>query len=162
MYQADRFLEYAAEHLKQKITPESMDEIRDLRKSDINRQTVMLRRRERELKLRKYEMQHRAEASYMLQHIETTRARMVYLRNKADKLQHGQTVYQEKLDASDGKDHESLDRLLEYQANVASLEKEIMQTQEEIKAVERQYEMNLKNIAALNSSIEQRSAIERE
>ena len=162
MYQADRFLKYAAEHLKQKITPESMDEIRDLRKSDIYRQTLTSRLRERQLILREHEMKLRTEGDYMLKRIEETRARMAYLRGRRDSLQHGQAVYQEKLDASDGKDHESLDRILEYQANVTSLEKEIMQTQEEIKAVERQYEMNLKNLAELNMAIKKQYAIERE
>lgn len=162
MYQADRFLEYAAEHLKQKITPESMDEIRDLRKSDLARKVEMLKLQEEELKLQECEMKHRDEASHMLRRIEAKRARMVYLHDKANKLQHGQAVYQENLDRSNGKDHESLDRLLDYQAKVASLENDIMQTNKEINVLEEQYQMSLKNYDNLNRSIKKLSALIRE
>jgi hypothetical protein len=44
MYQADRFLELAAEHLEQKVTPEIMDEIReirDIRIRDLDRQVEL-------------------------------------------------------------------------------------------------------------------------
>ena len=40
MYQSDRFLEFAAEHFKQDVKPEIVDEVRDLRMHDLKKHKV--------------------------------------------------------------------------------------------------------------------------
>lgn len=136
MYQADRFLEYAAKLLKQKIAPESMDEIRDLRRRDLDRSAELLKRREDELELRADETRLQAKAEEAMQRLEASRTRFAYLHDKFNYLQHGQAVNQEKLDRSGGEDHQSLDGLLELRAKAASAEREMAQVRAEIAALE--------------------------
>jgi PIN domain-containing protein len=49
MYQADRFLEFATEHLKQTIADTTLSEIREMRRRDIEAHHLELQRREREI-----------------------------------------------------------------------------------------------------------------
>ena len=125
MYQADRFLGYAAEHLKQEITPESMHEIRDLRKRDRDWNAKELSRVEEELRLREDEMRLGAKVEEALKRLESARSLMTYLRDKTSQLQHGEAVYQEKLHRSGGEDRESIERLYELKDAAALIERKM-------------------------------------
>jgi hypothetical protein len=140
LYQADRFLELAAEHLKQKVTPESMDEIReirDIRVRDLDRQAELARRHDEklslreerrfreEIRLREEEAMLRSRLSDSRERLESLRARVDYHRKNVLQLEHGQAIYQEKLDRSHGEDHESLEGYMELQRHRAAAEAEL-------------------------------------
>ncbi len=158
MYQADRFLGYAAEHLKQEITPESMHEIRDLRKRDRDWNAKELSRVEEELRLREDEMRLGAKVEEALKRLESARSLMTYLRDKTSQLQHGEAVYQEKLHRSGGEDRESIERLLELKDTAASIEREMARVYEEISVTEREYAMAQDMLAKLRRITAQRFA----
>lgn len=156
MYQADRFLEYAAQYLKHEVTPASMDEIRDLRKRDLDRHIEMMRRHERAKRLQANELSLRARVIETMERLEASRARMVYLQQQANQIRHGQAVYQENLNRSGGKDQDSLERFLEMQSEVAAIERQIAQAHKETKAIEREYASAQHMLADMQRLTEQR------
>ena len=153
MYQADRFLGYAAKHLKQQIAPASMDEIRDLRMRDLDAEVLWRRKKEMTLQdaeaLSRWEVvmrfresdELRAKLKEARERLESSSARLVYLQDKADQLQRGLAVYREKVDRSGRKDHESLKRFLELSDEAASITREIAQTQGEMAVIEKEFAM---------------------
>lgn len=173
MYQADRFLELAAEHLKQKVTPESMDEIReirDLRVRDLDRKAELARRREEKIRhfeerrFREEIMFHEEEAmlrtklSASRERLESSRANLEYLRNRVAHLEHGQNIYQEKLDRSRGEDHESLEKYMELRMQSSAAEAELSQAREELMMLEAEYAKFQHMSADFQRMIEQRFA----
>ncbi|HUT93417.1 MAG TPA: PIN-like domain-containing protein [Thermoguttaceae bacterium] len=155
MYQADRFLEYAAKHLKQVVTSESMDEIRDLRKRDLARRAEMLRRREDAMRLRQEEAMLRASVHEAAKRLQSLHARMAYLEEKERQFQHGRAVCQERLDRSHGEDHESLEKLLEFKAKADSAQRELMRVHEELATIEREHAVALERLEGLERMAEQ-------
>lgn len=135
MYQADRFLEFTADHLKQQITPASVNEIRDLRRQD-------LARRNRLLKLREEEAMLRAEAREAEHRLSASQARMAVLLQKAKELQHWQAIRQERLSASDVQDSERLDEMFMSKKNAEVAETELRQLRQELEAIQREYAMH--------------------
>jgi len=132
MYQADRFVEYAAKHIKQQIPQASMDEIRDLRRRDRDQHAEMVRR-EGEAKFRRAEaLSHEEEMSYprldifrlraeeALRRLQNSRIRLTDRQAKLDRMQQLQALLKEKPDRSQGEDHETLARLAELSEEVAS------------------------------------------
>jgi hypothetical protein len=174
MYQADRFLEHAAKRLEQKIAPESMVEIREVRnltKRNLDREAEIARLRNEEIRLREElkvremrireeimlrdeEMMHRARTNEARERLETSMRRLHLLREKAARLEHGQAVYQEKLDRSRGEDHESLEKLLDMQRQAAAAEREIAEVQEEMRAMENECATSQHLIAELQRTTE--------
>lgn len=134
MYQADRFLEYAADHLKQAITPASVDEIRDLRRQDLARRNRLLTLREEEIMLR-------TRASETEQRLSASQARMAVLLEKAKELQHWQVIRQDRLSASEANDSERIDEIFMSKKNAEVVEIELRQLRQELEAVQKEYVM---------------------
>ena len=147
MYQADRFLQFTADHLKQEITPASVDEIRDLRRQDMVRRDRLLRLREEEamLRIRVREAEERMKVSG---------ARMSHLMKKAEELRRWLSVGEERLSASDSKDSESLDRMSEFRrkAEVAAIE--LRQVHQELETIERDYAVSQQRLSELEQITE--------
>lgn len=161
MYQADRFLELAAEHLDQKVTPASMDEIReirDLKKRDLDWRAELARRHEEELRLREEDAMLRSRLSASRERLESSRARMEYLRDRVLQLEHGQAVYQERLDRSRGEDHESLEKYMELRRQCMSAEAELAQARDELMMMESEYAKFQHVFAEFQRMTEQRFA----
>ena len=64
---------------------------------------------------------------------------MEYLRVRVAQLEHGQAVYQEKLDRSHGEDHESLERYMEIRMQSTAAEADFTQAREELMMLEAEY-----------------------
>jgi hypothetical protein len=173
MYQADRFLELAAEHLKQKVTPESMDEIReirDLRIRDLHLQKELARRREEDMRLldekrfreeimiREEEAMLRSKASVAHERLQSTRSRLEYIRERTAKLERGQAIYLEKLGRSAGEDHESLEKHMDLQRRRDAAEAELVQAREELSMIESEYAKLQSDLANIQRLTKQRFA----
>lgn len=151
MYQADRFFEFAAEHLKQKITPASVDEIRDLSRSDLDRHHKIIRLHEEEamLRARVHEIQARMAASS---------SQMDYLRKKAAEMEHWKKLSYERLAVSAGEDQESLDKFLEFKKNSEMAELELNRLHLELATLESEYMVSQKKLADFKQAAEQHAA----
>ncbi|MDD2271385.1 MAG: PIN domain-containing protein [Desulfuromonadaceae bacterium] len=151
MYQADRFFEFAAEHLKQKITPASVDEIRDLSRSDLARQHKLIRLHEEEamLRARVHEVQERMAVSS---------AQKEYLQKKVTEMELWKNLSYERLAASAGEDQESLDKFLEFKKNSEMAEMELSRLHHELAKSERDYMMSQQKLAEFRQAVEQRAS----
>jgi chromosome segregation ATPase len=110
------------------------------------------------MSFREEEAIFRARISDARERMEASRVLMDYLREKALQLQHGQAVYQEKLDRSGSEDKESLERLLDIQRQAANAERELAQTREEMRAMESEYAMEQHRLTDLQKTTGQRFA----
>jgi hypothetical protein len=151
MYQADRFFEFAAEHLKQKMTPASVDEIRDLSRSDLARQHRIMRLQEEEEMLR-------ARVHEVQKHIEVSSSRMDFLQKKVAEMEHWKNLSYERLAVSAGEDQEILDKYLELKKNSEMAEMELNRLHNEIAMLEREYMMSQKKLAEFKQAAEKRAA----
>ncbi|MDA8151211.1 MAG: PIN domain-containing protein [Acidithiobacillus ferrooxidans] len=169
MYQADRFLELAATHLEQKITPESMDEIReirDLRKRDMDRNAALFLHREEEtmvrdeMKFRKEEIALIARATITRERLDASRMRLQQLRDKLAQLQHAKIIFDKNQEQPGGEGYEALEKILEARrlAEIDDLEKELRLTYEESATIEHEYMSIQYMLTGLHKSTEQRFA----
>lgn len=147
MYQADRFFEFAAEHLKQKITPASVDEIRDLSRSDRARKHTMIRLQEEEAMLR-------ARTHEVLERMGASRSQIDYLQKKAAEMQHWKNLSSEQLAVSAGEDLENLDRFLELKSSSEMADMELHRVRHELAAMEREYMISQKKLEELKQMTE--------
>jgi chromosome segregation ATPase len=146
-------------------------EVRNLTKRNLDREAEIARLRNEEIRLREElkvremrireeimlrdeEMMHRARTNEARERLETSMRRLHLLREKAARLEHGQAVYQEKLDRSRGEDHESLEKLLDMQRQAAAAEREIAEVQEEMRAMENECATSQHLIAELQRTTE--------
>lgn len=133
MYPADRFLEYAGRVVKRHVTPESVNEVRDLRKRDQGvEQTAP------QLEIRPIEGE-RAKSGAFVQlteafsmvrkRLDDSRKRIAWLNQQRESLRFARSLYQENLENSAGKDEDAVARIIqvskEEQAMAHELEREL-------------------------------------
>ncbi|HJV26725.1 MAG TPA: PIN domain-containing protein [Aromatoleum sp.] len=113
MYPADRFLEYAAKIVKRDVTPESVNEVRDLRKRDLVFQQANLPlapSHVEEESVRSHfliaELANKAHTARKRLH--EAKQRLPSLRMKADSLRFALSLHQENLERSKGNDEEAI------------------------------------------------------
>jgi chromosome segregation ATPase len=111
------------------------------------------------MKLREEERMLRSRASAARERLESSRARLEYLHERVLQLEHGQAIYQEKLDRSGGEDHESLNKYMDLRRQSGAIEAELTQAREELSVMERNvYSKYQRALADLQRLIEQRFA----
>jgi hypothetical protein len=147
MYQADRFFEFAADHLKQTITPSSVNEIRDLRRQD-------LERRDRLLKLRSEEAMLKTKTRDTEHHLSALKARLAGLMEKAKELQRWQAACQERLSVSEAKDSEKLEEMLMSTKSAEVAETELRQVRQELESRQSEYAMHQAMYQKVRSELE--------
>jgi len=134
MYQSDRFLELAAEHFKQALKPESVDEIRDLRRQDI-------------LKHNKF-IQHRLERKKILIQREELNEKRIFLSSqlemlkaKMNELEYRNAMAHEQLPSVTGSDIQSIEHHIDFQRKMERTEMEIQKIKHDIQKTEMEHRM---------------------
>lgn len=92
MYQADRFLEFANEHLEQTIDESALLEIREMQERDIEMRVAQRRRKERELA-------RRVEFESLANRLNSLRAHRASLFKRQDELENHHRILQESMSA---------------------------------------------------------------
>lgn len=133
MYQSDRFLELAAEHFKQDLKPESVNEIRDLRRQDIlkHNQSIQHRLEQRKLILQRNELKER-------QNFLSSKLEM--LKEKINELEYRKALTLEQLPTVIDSDIQSIEQHLDYQRKIEMTEIEIQKIKHEIKNTETEHQ----------------------
>lgn len=128
MYPADRFLEYAGRVVKRHVTPESVNEVRDLRTRD---QVVEQTAQQLEIRPANGERTESvafvqlAEAHSMVRkRLDDTRRRMARLNQQIESLRFARSLYEENLERSEGKDEDALARMVQVSKEERVLERE--------------------------------------
>lgn len=133
MYQSDLFLELAAQHFKQDIKAESVDEVRELRHQDLLRRREVLYRREEE------QEQLPSQRHALRERIDQLNNRLAMLQKKRKELDHWQAqVLNHRLPEGDS-DPEYLDRHIAMLARTKNVIKEMEKIRYEIEAAEMEY-----------------------
>jgi len=128
MYQADRFLQLAAEHFKQAVKPEIFTEVRDLRMLDLQRGREMhlLQQEQDRLQARTAEFAARKE-----HHI----VRLAMLQEKRKELAHWQSMsLEQSKNTPDQNDY--LEQYIDFKNKSDSIEKEIEAIRREVAMLE--------------------------
>lgn len=130
MYQADRFLQLAADHFKQAVKPEIFTEVRDLRMLDLQRGREMhlLMQEEARLHARTNEFAARREHYNV---------RLAMLQEKRKELAHWQSMSLEQSKSTPDQ-HDYLEQYIEFKNKSDSIENEIEAIRREIEMVERE------------------------
>ncbi|MCX5845351.1 MAG: PIN domain-containing protein [Deltaproteobacteria bacterium] len=148
MYQADRFLEFTADYLKQEITPASVDEIRDLRRQD-------LARREHLMKFRQEEAMLRARARHTEVRISKFQKRIAYLQEKLEFLQQKQAVIKERLSTSKDNDSGKLEQIPVYMRELEQAQMEYHQVRLEYEDIQKDYAMHQNMLSELEFRLDE-------
>ena len=133
MYQSDRFLELAAEHFKQDLKPESVNEIRDLRRQDILKHNQFMQNRleQRKLILQRNELKER-------QNFLSSKLEM--LKEKINELEYRKALTLEQLPTVIDSDIQSIEQHLDCQRKIDMTKMEIQKIKHEIKNTEMEHQ----------------------
>ena len=132
MYQSDLFLEFAAQHFKQDIKSESVDEVRELRRHDLLRRSEVLRRREELEQLRSQRHANR-------ERLDQLNDKFAMLQDELREFGHWQArALTHRLREGDS-DPEYLDRSHEMRTRSQKVIKEMEKISHEIEAAEMEY-----------------------
>ena len=132
MYQSDRFLELAAEHFKQDLKPESVNEIRELRRQDILKRSKFIRNKseQRKLIIQRGELKERQNF---------LRSKLEMLKEKINELEYRKRLTLEQPPTVIDSDIQSIEQHLDYQRKIETTEMEIQKIKHEIKNTEMEH-----------------------
>jgi len=134
LYKPDRFIEFASKHFKQKVTSESVDEIRDLRQRNI--QTKRKIQLDRDNLRDAYTKRGRVQNQ--LNHLHTSFAA---LSNKRNDLVHQQSYFS-KFVSNDGQDDSALlDRYIDLTKQIDRISEEKAAIKTKIRSIEMEYDL---------------------
>ncbi len=128
MYQADRFLEFANEHLEQTIDESALSEIREMQQRDIEIRVAKRRCRERD-------MARRVKYDTLSERVKSLREREASLSTHHDKLMHHQRMLQESISTELG-DAERAEIFESQFPEMRALEAERCRIAEELREIE--------------------------
>lgn len=128
MYPADRFLEYAGKIVKRAVTPESVNEVRDLRKKDfvLEQQNLQLEPSHIEDESAQWlgVLDLANAASVARKRLRDAQQRLPELHKKAESLRFALSLYQENLERSKGSDEEARAGILQVVEQEREVERE--------------------------------------
>lgn len=129
MYPADRFLEYAGRIVKRDVTPESVNEVRDLRKRDLVLEQTAFQLEPRPLEAERAQsrtfMELAEAASVARKRFHDSGQRVTLLHQQLESLRFARSLYQENLENSAGKDEDALARIVQVSKEERALEREV-------------------------------------